>query len=211
MNSIRFWPVAALSAASLLGLAACSPAGQPYEPPPPAPEAPPPPAAESTPVEAAAVPAAPEAVADLEEPHDHDEGHAGEPHVHGGGDLAITREDDFLTVTLDAPLANFGLAENKAPQEKKAETYASGIATAIGPTTCEETERSVDTRINGEHGAMTISVVLRCKKIDRVEGIRINLFDMYPGFHHVDAIYLGPNGEQIAKELTPTDTEIDFD
>ncbi len=34
---------------------------------------------------------------------------------------------------------------------------------------------------------------------------------MYPGFHHVDAIYLGPNGEQVAKELTPTDTEIDFD
>ncbi len=25
------------------------------------------------------------------------------------------------------------------------------------------------------------------------------------------SIYLGPNGEQVAKELTPTDTEIDFD
>ena len=116
MISIRFWPVAALSAATLLGLAACSPAGAPYEPPPaPAPEA--------APADDATSLAAPAAVEAIEEVHDHEEGHAGEAHVHGGGELAITREDDFLTVSLDAPLANFGLSEAKVPEGASPSEY----------------------------------------------------------------------------------------
>lgn len=208
MISFRFWPVAALSAASLLGLAACGPANAPYEPPAPAPQADPPEAALA---DDAASLAAPAAVAELEAAHDQEEGHAGEPHVHGGGDLAITREDDFLTVSLDAPLANFGLAETKVPEGPKAEKYADGIAEPIGPTTCEQTERSITGRTDGTHGAMTVSVVWRCKKIDRVEGMLVHAFDTYPAFEHIDAIYLGPEGQQVAKELTPNDTEIDFD
>jgi hypothetical protein len=157
-------------------------------------------------------PAAPEAVAEQSKrSNDHDEGHAGEPHVHGGGDLAITREDDFLTVSLDAPLANFGLSETKVPEGKKAEKFAEGIVEPIGPTVCEETERSITGRTDGTHGAMTVSVVWRCKKIDRVEGMLVHVFDLYPAFEHIDAIYLGPDGQQVAKELTPSDTEIDFD
>ncbi|HAE29196.1 MAG TPA: hypothetical protein DCG58_18700, partial [Hyphomonas adhaerens] len=38
MISFRFWPVAAVSAASLLTLVACGPSSAPYEPPPPAPQ-----------------------------------------------------------------------------------------------------------------------------------------------------------------------------
>ncbi|MEZ6000154.1 DUF2796 domain-containing protein [Hyphomonas sp.] len=207
MISIRFWPVAAISVASLMGLAACSPAAAPYEPPPPAPEIPADTAAADMP-ESVAVTAA---VAELEEAHDDAEGHAGEPHVHGGGDLAITREDDFLTVSLDAPLANFGLSETKVPEGPKAEKYAEGIVEPVGPTTCEETERSITGRTDGSHGAMTVSVVWRCKKIDRVEGMLVHVFELYPAFEHIDAIYLGPEGQQVAKELTPNDTEIDFD
>jgi len=207
MNSIRFWPVAAVSAASLLGLAACGPASAPYEPPAPAPEAP----AETIAADMAESLAAPAAMGELEEAHDRDEGHAGEPHVHGGGDLAITREDDFLTISLDAPLANFGLSETKVPEGEKAEKYADGIAEPIGPTTCEETERSITGRTDGAHGAMTVSVVWRCRKIERVEGMQVHVFDIYPAFEHIDAIYLGPDGQQVAKELTPNDTEIDFD
>lgn len=207
MISIRIWPVAAISAASLIGLAACGPAAAPYEPPPPASEVPP----ETAAPDMAESLAAPAAVAELEEAHDHDEGHAGEPHVHGGGDLAITREDDFLTVSLDAPLANFGLSETKVPEGPKAEKYAEGIVEPIGPTTCEETERSITGRTDGTHGAMTVSVVWRCKKIDRVEGMKVHVFELYPAFEHIDAIYLGPEGQQVARELTPNDTEIDFD
>jgi hypothetical protein len=123
--------------------------------------------------------------------------------VHGGGELAITREDDFLTVSLDAPLANFGLSETKVPEGAKAEKYAEGIVEPIGPTVCEETERSITGRTDGTHGAMTVSVVWRCKKIDRVEGMLVHVFDLYPAFEHIDAIYLGPDGQQVAKELTP--------
>lgn len=205
MISIRFWPVAAVSAATLLGLAACSPASAPYEPPAPAP------VPEAAPADGATSLVAPAAIEALEEAHDHEEGHAGEAHVHGGGELAITREDDFLTVSLDAPLANFGLSETKVPEGPKAEKYAEGIVEPIGPTVCEETERSITGRTDGTHGAMTVSVVWRCKKIDRVEGMQVNVFERYPAFEHIDAIYLGPEGQQVAKELTPSDTEIDFD
>ncbi len=207
MNSFRVWPVAAISAANLIGLAACGPASPPYEPAPPAPAAP----AEAAPAVMAESLDTPAAVTEMEDAHDHDEGHAGEPHVHGGGDLAITREDDFLTVSLDAPLANFGLSETKVPEGEKAEKYADGIAEPIGPTVCEETERSITGRTDGAHGAMTVSVVWRCRKIERVEGMQIHVFDIYPAFEHIDAIYLGPDGQQVAKELTPNDTEIDFD
>ena len=207
--------VALLTGAGLLVLAACSPAATPYEPPTAADatdtaelET----AATTASAEEAVIPAAGEDEAEAADPSlDAEEGHAHEPHVHGGGDLAVTMEDDFLTLTLDAPMANFGLSESAALKDEDAEEYATGLAEPMGPTTCVETERSANTRTNGEHGAMTVSVVWRCKKIERVEGMRVNLFETYPAFHHVDAIYLGPNGEQVAKELTPTDTEIDFD
>ena len=216
MISIRFWPVAAFFSASLLGLAACSPANAPYEPPSPT---------EATPSSATTADAASgdghddDHEAEHEEDHDHDhdheegheEGHAGEAHVHGHGELAITREDDFLTVTLDAPLASFGLPESKVPEGAKAEKFAEGIVEPFGPTECEETERSTTGRTDGTHGALTVSVVLRCKKTDRVEGMLVHAFDLYPAFEHIDAIYLGPDGQQVAKELTPNDTEIDFD
>lgn len=209
MTLIRSWPYAVLAGASFIALAACSPAGQPYEPPEPASTAYDDAVASSATAEVD-IPAA------GEEPGtdpllDAEPEHSGEPHVHGGGDLSVTREDDFLTLTLDAPLHNFGLSESAPPRGTKAEEYATGIAQPIGPTECRETERSVTSRTSGDHGAMTISVVWRCKKIDRVENIRVDLFSLYPGFEHVDAIYLGPDGAQAAKELTPSDTELDFD
>ena len=214
MTLSRSWPLAAaLSGAGLLALGACSPASQPYVPPEPAsatydevPEEAPP-AAETN---EADIPAAGE-VPGADPLLDIEQEHSGEAHVHGAGDMSVTREDDFLTVTLDAPLANFGLSESSTPQGTKAEAYATGIAEPMGPTECEETERSVTGRSDGDHGAMTISVVWRCKKIDRVEGMQVNVFKLYPGFEHLDAIYLGPDGAQVAKELTPSDSELDFD
>ena len=213
--------VAAITGASLFVLTACSPAKAPYEPPPPAPEASGDIAAglDGTEAEAFSTAQVSDEDADLHEDedgdhdeHDHDEeGFVGEAHVHGAGDLTVTQEDGFLTVTLDAPLASFGLPEDVAPEGETAEQYATGIAEPLGPTECEVTERSAEARSHGGHGAMTVSVVWRCAKIDRIEGMRFTLFDTYPAFHHVDAVYLGPDGEQVARELSPTDTELDFD
>ena len=207
--------LAVLSGASLFVLSACSPASQPYEPPEADSQA-----EEEVPASAfmddaevfngAEIPAAGE-VPGADPLLDIEQEHSGEAHVHGGGDMSVTREDEFLTVTLDAPLANFGLSENTEPRGSKAEKYADGIAEPFGPTECEETERSVTARTDGAHGAMTISVVWRCKKIDRVEGMRVNVFEQYPGFQRLEAIYLGPEGEQVAKDLTPDDNELDFD
>lgn len=215
MNSFRSWPLAVLSGVSLIILSACSPASRPYEPAEPQSEI-----EEDVPASAfmddaevfngAEIPAAGE-VPGADPLLDIEQGHSGETHVHGGGDLSVTREDDFLTVTLDAPLANFGLSESSAPTGTKAEKYADGIAVPLGPTECEETERSVTARSDGAHGALTISVVWRCKKINRVEGLRVDVFKTYPAFEHLDAIYLGPEGEQVARELTAAEPELDFD
>lgn len=215
MSLFRSWSCAAICTAGLLAMAACSPASKPYEPEEPAGQA-----EEDVPASAfmdqaevfsdAEIPAAGE-VPGADPLLDVEQEHSGEAHVHGAGDMSVTREDDFLTVTLDAPLANYGLSESTVPTGSKAEKYASGIVEPIGPTECEETERSVTGRSDGAHGALTISVVWRCKKIDRVEGMKVNVFDIYPGFEHLEAVYLGPNGEQVAKELSPADTELDFD
>ncbi|MCA8900979.1 MAG: DUF2796 domain-containing protein [Hyphomonas sp.] len=189
----------------MAGLVACGPDIAPYEPPPPESEV------------YAEAPAPDEAGAELHEDDDHDahdehgEGHAGEVHEHGAAEMAVTREEDFLTLTLDAPLANFGLSEDKPPRGTKAEDFAEGIAEPLGPTKCEETERSVTSRSHDGHGNMTISVVWRCKKIERIEGLRLNVFTLFPGFEHVDAIYLGPDGTQAADELTAAHTDLDFD
>ncbi|MEZ5997123.1 MAG: DUF2796 domain-containing protein [Hyphomonas sp.] len=197
----------------LMALAACGgPASAPYEPPAPA-EA----AAAGSPPTPEAVDDSPAAGEDLtadpaldaEEVHADDE--AGEVHEHGAGELAVTREDDFLTLTLEAPLANFGLPENDPPGDTEAESFADNLAEPMGPTDCEETERSVTARSTGDHGAMTVSIVWRCKKIDRIEGMRVNVFNLYPGFHRIDAVYLGPDGHQAAQELTPDNAELDFD
>ena len=207
--------ISALAATGLAALlAACGPADKPYEP-----------SEDDGPEAAAAVeyegvpetgfadesPAAgedPDADPDLAA----EEGHTGEPHEHGSGELSVTRDEDFLTLTLDAPLANFGVEEAAPPSDTEAEKYAEGIAEPMGPTSCEENERSVTTRVNeGGHSAMTISVVWRCAKIDRIEGLRINAFTLYPGFHKIEAVYLGPDGQQAAQELTADNAELDFD
>ncbi|MEZ5946406.1 MAG: DUF2796 domain-containing protein [Hyphomonas sp.] len=210
-HSLRSGALAAVIGAMLL--AACSdPAGTPYEPPAPAePAAVPAPEAASEAVDDS--PAAGEdpfadPALDAEEAHADDE--AGEVHEHGAGELAVTREDDFLTMTLEAPLANFGLSESDPPGDTDAEAYADNLAEPMGPTRCEETERSVTARSTGSHGAMTVSIVWRCKKIERIEGMRFNIFNLYPGFRHIDAVYLGPDGHQAAQELTPDNAELDF-
>ncbi len=215
------FPITATGACLLAAwLSACGPSVAPYEPPEPA----------AAPEEAAEAvvnpppdmdgesddrPAAGEVALDEDDPDamrlDAEERIVLEAHEHGAAELSVTRDDVFLTLTLDAPLANFGLSETDAPSGSEAEAYADGIAVPVGPTDCEETERSVDARTSNGHGAMIISVVWRCARIERVEGMRLNVFTLYPDFRKVDAVYLGPDGHQTAAELTPKSDELDFD
>lgn len=179
-----------LSLACLMAsvMAACSPPPT-YEE---APEAPAP-----SPMETAVTEPAPA-------PHSDDEDHyAGEAHVHGAADLAIVQEANFITVTIDAPLANFGLPEST---QKKAEDledkYAEGMIELMGDARCDMVERSAQIRRTGGHAALTLSNVWDCRRPSRLDGLMFTGFELYSGFETIHAVYIGGD-KQTADTLTP--------
>ena len=145
------------------------------------------------------------------EPEDHaEEDHAGgEAHVHGAAELAVVLEENFVTITLDSPLANFGLSEASKIKSSDLETYADGLAELMGDARCDTVERSADRRRNGDHSAMILSIVLDCRRPGRLDGLMFTGFKTYPDFKTVDAVYLG-EGEQSAATLTPQEPFLPF-
>ena len=159
-------------------------------------------------------------IADTEEEHseaeeEHHEGEAhhehagGEAHVHGAAELAVTQEDNFITISVDAPLANFGLSEATKKKDADFEQYAEGLTELLGDAKCDLVERSAAIRRNGDHAAMTLSIVWDCRRPSRLDGLMFTGFDLYPGFEKVSSVYLG-DGKQIAATLTSASPFLPF-
>jgi len=205
-----------LAGAGLALCVACS-AEQPYEPE--TMEAAPPPPAESAEL---ASPEADSAVhddhddhADHEDDHDahaqHDEDHAGgEAHVHGAAELAVTSENNFVTISVDAPLANFGLSEKTKKKSSDLEEYADGLTELMGNAGCDLVERSADLRRSGDHAAMTLSIVWDCRRPSQLDGLMFTGFETYDAFETVEAVYLGEGGETSSAVLTPESPFLPF-
>jgi Protein of unknown function (DUF2796) len=134
----------------------------------------------------------------------HDGDHAGgEAHVHGAAELAVTLDSNFVTVTVDAPLANYGLSEKTKKKSTELEKYAEGLTELMGNARCDLVERSADIRRSGDHAALTLSIVWDCKRPSQLDGLMFTGFEHYPAFEEVDAIYLGEQGETASATLTP--------
>ena len=130
----------------------------------------------------------------------------GEAHEHGHADLSVVLEDARLTVTLDAPLANFGLSEGGATQAEidALENDLTPANRAIAVNTaavCEPESHGFEVRRSGDHAAVTADFVFTCAQPQALRSVALMLFDRYDGFEDVDAIFLD-NGEQTAFELT---------
>ena len=219
----------ALIATSALALAACQPATEAPEATVPTPPSPP------VTTETVAAPAAPETPTvetevtteahdhdddahDHSDEHDHsehkeDDGHdhhdhaGGEAHVHGHGDLAVTRDGNTITVSLEAPLANFGLSETETNLGDSS-VYADQ-AVKLNGGNCLRTERSVGAQSDGQHGKMTIDLSFNCDDASEVTGIDATALTAFAGFSEIDAVILTET-DQAAATLTKTSTVISF-
>ena len=196
-----------------MGLAlcvACS-AEQPYEPEATEAAAPPPVAAieDASPVSDND---AHDAHADHDDAHDdHEDEHAGgEAHVHGAAELAVTQENNFVTISIDAPLANFGLSEKTKKKSSDLEKYAEGLTELMGNAGCDLVERSADLRRSGDHAAMTLSIVWDCRRPSQLDGLMFTGFETYDAFETVEAVYLGEAGETASAVLTPESPFLPF-
>jgi len=177
----------------ILGLAGCGRASEPAAPPEavvadvPAPE-----------VVAPVVPATP----DME---DHSAG--GEAHVHGAGEFAVAVDGDVLTVTLDAPLANFGLGEGDTDTLAVSTGIGDGLVSFEGGANCQPGDRHIETRTVGDHSGLTLTLSFTCTDIESLEGVRLNAFSEFPGFETVNAIFIGRD-TQVAGVLTAGNPEL---
>lgn len=138
--------------------------------------------------------------------HDHDHDGVGEAHVHGVGDLAVTRSGDQLTLTLEAPLANFSLAGSTRtlPDDFNA---AGTSFTLLGDGGCTAEPSTTSIRAIGDHGNLTVTQVYSCTDIAAVSGVRVTAFEAYPGFETVNAIFLDEN-RQVPALLDPDNTDL---
>ena len=182
----------------VLGLAGCS---KKAEPPPAAPEVPSVEAPENM-EGASAVPEIPE-VPEAEETASA----GGEAHVHGAGEFAVAIDGDLLTVTLDAPLANFGLGEGDTDALEVSTGIGDKLVSFQGGADCMEGNRHIQTRTVGDHSGLTLSLEFTCSNLDKLDGVRLNAFSEFPGFETVDAVFVGPDS-QTAAVLTPGNPEL---
>ena len=131
----------------------------------------------------------------------------GEAHVHGAGEFAVAVDGDVLTVTLDAPLANFGLGEGDADTLEVSTGIGDGLVRFEGGADCQPGDRHIETRTAGDHSGLTLTLSYTCTDIEKLEGIRLNAFSEFPGFETVNAIFIGPDA-QVASVLTAGNPEL---
>lgn len=187
----------------MIGAAALALAGCGRDPAPAAPEAPAEPAAEDLQAADKAVPDVPDVPVDA---HDDDSG-GGEAHVHGVGEFAVAVDGNRLTVTLDAPLANFGLGEGDADAMDVSTDISDGLVSFAGNADCQPGDRHVTTRTVGDHSSLTLELGFTCADVSKLEGVRLNAFTTFPHFETVDAVFIGPDA-QVANVLTPGNPEL---
>ncbi|KDA02130.1 ZrgA family zinc uptake protein [Hyphomonas oceanitis] len=181
-----------------LALAGCS---KKAETPPAAPEVPSVEAPENMEGESA-VPETPE-VPEAEETASA----GGEAHVHGAGEFAVAIDGDLVTVTLDAPLANFGLGEGDTDALEVSTGIGDKLVSFQGGADCTEGNRHIQTRTVGDHSGLTLTLEFTCSNLDKLDGVRLNAFSEFPGFETVDAVFVGPDS-QTAAVLTPGNPEL---
>ncbi|MEP0314778.1 MAG: DUF2796 domain-containing protein [Hyphomonas sp.] len=198
-----------LACAALILSVACS-AEAPYEPEPAAVGSPPPAETLADDAPSPARTTMPQAVEEAGHDEDHEEHIGGEAHVHGAAELAVTLDTNFVTITIDAPLANYGLSEKTKKKSTELEQYAEGLTELMGNARCDLVERSADLRRSGDHAALTLSIVWDCRRPSQLDGLMFTGFEKYPAFEEVDAVYLGEAGETASATLTPDNPFLPF-
>ncbi len=138
------------------------------------------------------------------------EGHGGSMHVHGLAAFAATLEGTVITLSLDTPLANLGLAETAAPAALKADEIATQAFALEGGASCTRGATTAESESRGDHGSLTLTATFTCTAPDDVSGVTFKGFETWSGFEQLNAVYIGPNSENAA-DLTPEQPTLFFD
>ena len=145
---------------------------------------------------------------DHDDHDDHDEDHhaGGEAHEHGVAEAALVLQDNVLTLSLDTPLAGFGVRE-AAPETEAQEAELDTLSGAlVSPETvftinaeagCALSESDVAFRHSGDHGSATLTYTFQCDAPGDLEEIGFNLFSAYPGFEEVEAVILNGTSQSV--------------
>ena len=168
--------------------------------------------------------------------HEHDEDHSGdhdrddedhdynqsgdEParlgaHQHGNAMLAVTVQNNTISISFDAPLASFGAPESPQTDEDQAKIEAvqerlrdeTNIVSLIGDVGCDLVSRSMSTRLANGHGELQTSAEYDCADVDALEAIRVVAFNAYPTLTEVEAVYVS-DVTQNSADLTPANPEL---
>lgn len=135
----------------------------------------------------------------------------GEAHEHGAAEMAVTIDAKKLTISLDAPLANFGLQEGGDAVDLKGQGFSEGMVDLVGDAQCVPTGSSVKARQSGDHGSLSLEMNWTCERIAKLTAVKLNAFERYPGgFEKVSAI-LFSGKRQISSKLTSASPTILID
>lgn len=147
--------------------------------------------------------------------HDHDHDHAGgEAHVHGGGDMSVTLDGKKITITLVAPLANFG--ERESGDRVISDSAFSNLVRnrrallRLSGGGCNEMSPRANVEASGNHASGRIVWTGRCQSPDDIRSATLQVFEAFPGFEHIDAVAL-IGDRQIAAELTAASPALTLD
>lgn len=143
--------------------------------------------------------------------HDNEDGIDLSAHAHGAADLAVVLEGETLSISLDSPLANFGVSEGGAEMDQvegmyKAAPMPSSAFTPTAAAGCDVTEEERNIIRSGDHGRFEWQISYTCAAPENLTGITVDLFKM-KGFERIDAVMIGENGET-AKTLTAKSTDL---
>jgi len=142
-----------------------------------------------------------------DEEHEGEEHAGGEAHVHGHAELAISIERNVISLSLEAPLDNFGLSESQSEIEDTS-VYTDGIVDLVNAD-CARDASGVELHKNGDHASMIIDLSYICLPGTMATAVEITAFRNFEGFEEIDAVILTESG-QTAAALTAADTRLDL-
>lgn len=147
-------------------------------------------------------------------------------HIHGAGELSFAAEGETLFAELQTPLANL-VGFERAPRDE-AERAAYRVALDLlsdpanvfdlSPARCTidrvtltepdfAHDHDHDHHGHGHdddahvHADLRVEYELDCEGLDRLSAIRVTLFEQFPAFEHIDAVWLGER--TVSARLTP--------
>ncbi|MDR2905126.1 MAG: DUF2796 domain-containing protein [Helicobacteraceae bacterium] len=138
-------------------------------------------------------------------------------HEHGKATLNVAAEDSNVNAILESPLANFISFESEPKTQAEKDEFAKMEAAMkngdffVFPAAakCKLGEASVNADF-GDHGDLEASFDFVCENPDKLSGMKVELFKIFPNLGEIEASIVTKAKGQKAAKLTAKKNEIKF-